>query len=403
MLIFTFLRFRSHSMKCLFIFFISQLVKKIATLAFIFLNISSLAKFSRCSTASNLVALYTRFIKMGRGKTISKDIRQLVIDRFNNGEKSFEISRSLGKNKSIISRIIAQYKAKGIVGPKPIPGRPKVTSKNTDRLIVRLSKQNPFLSSTKILGHLEGLGAQAVSARTVRRRLVDAGLFSRRPAKKPLLSKKNVKARLNFAQKYVDWTPDQWKKVVWSDESKFNLFRSDGMSYVRRPVGKRLNKKYIAPTVKHGGGSVMVWGCFSGYGMGPLHRITGIMDKFMYRDILREHLIPYMDDKVPLRSFFQQDNDPKHSSKLIKKWFQDEKIAVLPWPSQSPDLNPIENMWEFVDGKIRDKNYSNLNDLFLALQKSWREISEDYINKLILSMPKRCASVIQEKGYYTKY
>lgn len=110
----------------------------------------------------------------------------------------------------------------------------------------------------------------------------------------------------HFSQKKM-WRPD-WsllkitvtghiKKVVFSNESKFNLFRSDGIAYVRHPVGKRLNIKYISLTVKHGGGSIQVWGCFSGYGMGPLFRINGIMDRFLSKDILQNQMIPYLEEK----------------------------------------------------------------------------------------------------------
>ena len=266
-----------------------------------------------------------------------------------------------------------------------------------------MSKKNPFFSSAHIKAELERQGLANISSRTVRRRLVDSGFFGRRPAKKPLLSKKNTMARLRFTHDHLHWTTDQWKRVVFSDESKFNLFKSDGPSYVRRPVGSRLDKKFILPTVKHGGGSVMVWGCFSGFAMGPLHRIEGHMDRFMYRDILNDKLIPFIDETMPLRNFFQHDNDPKHKSKFVTDWLQANRIEVLPWPSQSPDLNPIENLWDYVDNQIRHQTYSNLNELFNALEMAWRNIDITYIQKLIDSMPRRCAEVVKQKGYYTKY
>lgn len=86
------------------------------------------------------------------------------------------------------------------------------------------------------------------------------GLVGARPSKKPLISTKNARARLKFAQAHKDWSIGDWSRVLWSDESKFNLFSSDGIRYVRRPSGSRNDKKYQVPTVKHGGGSIMVWG-----------------------------------------------------------------------------------------------------------------------------------------------
>lgn len=340
---------------------------------------------------------------MGRGKTVPLAIRKIIIQRFEEGEKQVDIARSFRLNKSIVCRIIKKFKETGQATAITNSGRTRKTSRRVDKRIIRMSKNNPFLSSTQIKADLEETGLANISARTVRRRLVDGGLFGRRPAKKPLLSKKNVKARLKFAQAHIHWTTDQWKKVVFSDESKFNLFKSDGPSYVRRPVGSRLNKKYIIPTVKHGGGSIMVWGCFSAFGVGPLHRIEGHMDRFMYRDILENHLLPYLDETMPLRHVFQHDNDPKHKSKVVTDWLKNQNINVLPWPSQSPDLNPIENMWDQVDHKIRHKTYRNVNELLAALREAWRTMDMSYIQKLIESMPRRCAEVIKQKGYYTKY
>lgn len=147
----------------------------------------------------------------------------------------------------------------------------------------------------------------------------------------------------------------------------------------------------------------MVWGCFSSFGMGPIVRISGIMDRFMYKDILQTHLVPYMDELMPLTAIFQHDNDPKHASRFVKEWIQKENITEMIWPSQSPDLNPIENLWHYVETKILTQNYSNTNDLFVAIETAWNELDGDYIKKLIESMPKRCTTVIKQKGYYTKY
>ena len=117
------------------------------------------------------------------------------------------------------------------------------------------------------------------------------------------------------------WTTKQWSRVVWSDESKFNLFASDGIRYVRRPNGEMMNVKYTLPTVKHGGGNIMVWGCFSRDGVGPLHRVEGIMDRFVYKDIVEKTMLPFAKRQMPRVWIHQQDNDPKHTSNHFKEWF----------------------------------------------------------------------------------
>ena len=147
----------------------------------------------------------------------------------------------------------------------------------------------------------------------------------------------------------------------------------------------------------------MVWGCFSGYGVGPLHLINGHMDRFQYKNILEEYMVPYSEEVMPLRYYFQQDNDSKHTSKYLKQWFQRGNIKVLPWPSQSSDLNPIENLWEILDKKIRGVNYRNNNELFNALRGAWANLDPAIIERLIKSMPKKCEGVIRNNGYFVKY
>ena len=112
---------------------------------------------------------------------------------------------------------------------------------------------------------------------------------------------------------------------------------------------------YTIGTVKHGVGKcLMVWEHFSGFSVLGLHYLMeGIMDNCIYNPILENQMIPFVNDNMPLKWTLQQDNDPKHTSKLIKAWFDKNKITVMHWPTQSPDLNPIENLWKQLDDKLR--------------------------------------------------
>ncbi len=119
------------------------------------------------------------------------------------------------------------------------------------------------------------------------------------------------KARKQFAEDKQTKDMDYWNHVLWSDETKKNLFGSDGVKRVWRQPGEEYKDMCVLPTVKHGGGSVMVWGCMSAAGTGELQFIEGTMNANMYCDILKQSMIPSL-RRLGRRAVFQHDNDPKH-------------------------------------------------------------------------------------------
>ncbi|CAB1439204.1 unnamed protein product [Pleuronectes platessa] len=127
----------------------------------------------------------------------------------------------------------------------------------------------------------------------------------------------------------------------------------------------------------------MLWGCFSSAGTGKLVRIEGKMDGAKYREILEENLMQSAKDlRLGRRFIFQQDNDPKHTARATKEWFGLKNVDVLKWPSQSPDLNPIENLWQDLKIAVHRRSPSNLTELHLFCQEEWTDLSISRCAKL---------------------
>jgi hypothetical protein len=139
------------------------------------------------------------------------------------------------------------------------------------------------------------------------------------------------------------------------------------------------------------------------HGVGNLVRINGGMDAELYRSILADDLAPSVEHYGSnLKDFiFQHDDDPKHTSRLVRQWLVDNEIEVLDWPAQSPDLNPIENLWEHL--KRRMLAPTSMHALWERLELEWNAIQADVCVNLIESMPRRIAAVLKAKEGYTKY
>lgn len=217
-------------------------------------------------------------------------------------------------------------------------------------------------------------------------------------------SHSSVKGRLEFAKRHLKDSQTMRNKILWSDETKIELFGLNGKRHVWRKPGTAHHLANTIPTVKHGGGSIMLWGCFSAAGTGRLVRIEGKMNAAMYRDILDENLLQSaLDLRLGRRFIFQQDNDPKHTAKITKEWLRDNSVNVLEWPSQSPDLNPIEHLWRDLKMAVHRRSPSNLMELERSCKEEWEKLPKNRCAKLVASYSKRLEAVIGAKGASTKY
>jgi hypothetical protein len=254
---------------------------------------------------------------------------------------------------------------------------------------------------------LRNINNTSLSIETVCKGLKKAGWKAVVKKKRPMLSRHHKKERMDFTLSHKEWTLEDWKRVVWSDETKVNRLGSDGRKWVWKRVGEPLTDRLVQGTKKFGGGSIMVWGCMTWDGVGMACKIDGRMDGELYCQILDEELQETLSYycKNPAHVLFQQDNDPKHTSKRAQNWFNNHSIEVMQWPSQSPDLNPIEHLWNHVKRKLGEyeEPASSVQELWDHFQEEWDRIEPSVCQNLIESMPRRIEAVLRAKGGYTKY
>ena len=155
-----------------------------------------------------------------------------------------------------------------------------------------------------------------------------------------------------------------------------------GRVYVKRMVGEELKESCIQITVKHRGGGIMVWGCINARGVGCPSKIDGKLNGERYIDLLEHSLIPTRHIlTIPDGWIFQHDDATCHTSCLVKGWFKEEGITFMEWPAQSPDLNPIENLWDQLKIMIQEQNPTNVTELWSAVTAAWQGFPLD---KLII-------------------
>jgi len=314
------------------------------------------------------------------------------------------IAKKVECSKAAVGRVLKDLAPKA---KKNVGGRPTKLTKRSSILLAREYASGNLKTCSDGANYVRNQLNITVSKDTIRNRLRASGLRSYSKVKKPRLLPKHKRNRLTFAREFSRKPENYWQDVIFTDESKYNLYGPDGNKRVWRYPGSLLQDHHIRPVVKFGGGSVMVWGCITYRGVGKLVFVDGRMNAIQFIEILSSGLAA----TANLRHYdlgdviLQQDNDPKHNARITQEWIEDNNINLLPWPSCSPDMNIIEHVWNDVNNRIRARpnQPQNVGELKRIIEEEWYSTPLEYIKTLFESMPRRLNVLLKAKGGYTKY
>jgi hypothetical protein len=287
----------------------------------------------------------------------------------------------------------------------PPPSRSKVTP--AMGVMIKKAQQDNNKTSLKDLERLiqQNFSAHNCPSRFSIARYLDLhGYQTVTPILKPLLSPRNIFRRIVFANQHHEKDDEFFKRIIWSDETSVSAYPKKCRYTIRVHNTLLADGRISVPSLQGGGFTVMFWGAFTAAGPGPLVPITGNITAASYIELVREHLLP-MIQNTDKNFIFMQDNAPVHTARSVKNFMFENNISLLEWPAQSPDLNPIENLWGAMKSRIRkDKTFPrNRAELITRFQQAWTEMAAAEFHNLAMSVPKRLKEVKRRKGNWIMY
>jgi hypothetical protein len=332
--------------------------------------------------------------------------------------KPAQVGRELEIPWKTVASFLKRFQERDSAENLPRSDRPRKISATGNRWLKRTA-----LTETKLpLQELKSICNIPVSIRTIQRQLRENGIRKWRAVKRALLMEKHARNRLRWAREHQHWTVEEWAKVIWSDESAIKKDSDTRTVWVWRHQTKK--EKYLPKNIqgkqRDGSISQMIWGCFMGSRLGPIVFVDESIKQDVYMAILEQNLLEYVSvvrEEESEEFVFQQDNASPHTAKRTQQWLEnhgrEHGFIVMRWPANSPDLNPIENLWAWVKLELHrrypDTKYLSGGPAAVKavlkeqLLEIWWEIGEDVLDKLTQSMPHRVQEVIEAQGWYTSY
>ncbi|GFS91824.1 transposable element Tcb2 transposase [Trichonephila clavipes] len=297
-----------------------------------------------------------------------------VVGRLEGGQTQAEVAQAIGVSQSVISRIWNRFLEIGSAGRRPGQGRRWATTPNEDRYLVLMAWKHRNMNVTLLQQHLRSATGITVSTQTVRNQLHDVGLYARRPMECIRLRSRHRRDRSEWATEHVNWRRNGWSNVLFSDEFCFSVHPDNRRIFIWRDRGSRNNPAFMHESVRFGGGGVLVYGGISISGRTDLYFIRDVpltARRYMV-EILRPIVVSYAaaigDDFI-----LMDDNCRPHRAKLVEDFLFEEGIVRMEWLACSPNINPIEHIWDAIGRRVagRQPPPQTLQELERALLEEW--------------------------------
>lgn len=319
---------------------------------------------------------------MPRGSVLTDNEKDQIDDYKKNGLSYRQIAAKIKRSSTVIANYVKNPSAYNTIKR---PGRKPILNERDKRAICKKAS-NSSVSSSQIISQLR----LNVSRWTINRAINNSGARLNRKPTEPAVDK--VK-RLEWARNHMTWNKE-WEKVVWSGEKKFNLdgpHRDDDSKSER--LSSRLRRNLAS-------GCVTIWAAFGHNGKSDIVLVDKRSNANHYRSLLETHMDNIRHKILSDGVIFQLDDAIIDRANVAKQWFKDKNIDLLELPPLSRDLNPIENLWAILVGRIypNDKQYATVIDLQKAIVDEWEKISLKELRNQTTSMTNRIFELIRNQG-----
>jgi transposase len=343
---------------------------------------------------------------MSQRRRLSDPERWRAVGRLEAGQSMGEVANFFNVSHSTIWKLWKQFQDEQTIKRRPGQGRKRITTSQDDRYLMLNAKRKRDITAKRLSDELFAASNIRISRFTVYRRLAEKSLYARRPMVCVPLTSTHRMHRLNWCNNHLQWNQQDWARVLFTDESRFSLESDSKRLIIWREPGTRYHPSNIRERDRYGGAGLMVWGGIMLGEKTPLHIFeSGTLTAKRYQDEILAPFVRFWRGAFGPQFLFMDDNARPHRAHQIDDFLECEDIQRMEWPARSPDLNPIEHLWDVLGRRIAAHNIPprTLQELKTALTREWNSISVDTINNLINSMHNRCLCCVAVRGDHTPY